>query len=97
MRIPQTRKGIRQGFGSFFRTHPPLDSRIEKVEEEISFLPVKDEYIVTTSRLELIQKRLEVPELSVPSGNGPTLKRKPNLGEGAEKKKEKPTLKRGDE
>lgn len=86
-------------FGSFFRTHPLLDDRIEKVEEEISFLPVKREYIITTSRLGLIQDRLRVPETTFAGSgvNRPTLRRKPTIKGEDEKKKERPTLKRGDE
>jgi len=84
-------------FTSFFRTHPTLESRIEKVEEEIGLLPQKEYYIVTSSRLGLVQDRLRVQEVLTPVSN-PGLKRRPTLKRDEEElKREKPTLKRGDD
>ena len=99
-------------FASFWRTHPTHEQRIVKVQEEISYLPVKDEYILNGSQFERVKARLiEIdnsllaPGSSAAGGAGkrPTLKRKTNRegteGDSEEKptlKKDRPTLKRDD-
>lgn len=94
-------------FAGFWRTHPAVDSRIEKVQEEISFLPPKDEYVLTTSEFDRVKARLlaidnQILTPGTTDGEGgakrPTLKRKTNT-DTTEKEKptlknEKPTLKR---
>lgn len=86
-------------FASFWRTHPTVDSRIEKVQEEISYLPPKDEYILNTSDFEKVKSRLiAMDNKRITPGSGedqggskrPTLKRKTNTDKSEE---EKPTLK----
>ena len=94
-------------FASFFRTHPPVEDRIVKVQEEIGFLPVKDEYVVTTSEFDNVKQRLIAIDnkLMAPGAAGsagptkrPTLKRKTNTDrserEEPELKDDRPTLKR---
>ncbi len=94
-------------FASFFRTHPAVDSRITKVQEEIGYLPPKDEYVVTTSEFNRVKARLIAIDnkLATPgsgdSGAGskrPTLKRKTNTDRSEKEeptlKEDKPTLKR---
>ena len=94
-------------FASFFRTHPPVENRIVKVQEEIGFLPVKDEYVVTTSEFDQVKQRLIAIDnkLMAPGATGstgptkrPTLKRKTNTDrserEEPELKDDRPTLKR---
>ncbi|MFQ5740772.1 MAG: M48 family metallopeptidase [Acidobacteriota bacterium] len=86
-------------FAGFFRTHPSVDSRIAKVQEEISYLPPKEEYVVDTSefdrvkaRLVAIDNKLVTPGLGGKSApKRPTLKRKTNTDRS---EKEKPTLKK---
>ncbi|MDA2927591.1 M48 family metallopeptidase [Acidobacteria bacterium AH-259-G07] len=86
-------------FTSFWRTHPTTESRIEEVQEEISLLPPKEEYVVNGSEFERVKARLvEIANQRERSGSQgqadakrPTLKRKTNTGR---KGKEKPTLKR---
>ncbi len=94
-------------FAGFFRTHPTPDSRIEKVQKEISYLPAKEEYRVSSSEFEQVKTRLiEIDNQRLQPGTSqgqadakrPTLKRKTNTG-GTEKeepalKKDRPTLKR---
>ncbi len=86
-------------FSGFFRTHPNVESRIEKVQGEISFLPSKDEYVLTTSEFDKVKSRLIAldnkritPGAAGASGSSkrPTLKRKTNTDNSEE---EKPTLK----
>ena len=97
-------------FASFWRTHPTHESRIVKVQEEISYLPVKDEYILNGSEFERVKARLiEIDNSLLAPGSSaaggaakrPTLKRKTNRegteGDSEEKptlKKDRPTLKR---
>ena len=94
-------------FASFFRTHPPVENRIEEVQKEIGFLPVKDEYVVTTSTFDQVKQRLIAIDnkLMAPGAAGsagptkrPTLKRKTNTDrserEEPELKDDRPTLKR---
>lgn len=93
-------------FASFFRTHPPVEDRIVKVQEEIGYLPEKDEYIVSTSEFDRVKARLIALDnkLATPgSGSGggakrPTLKRKTNTDRSEREeptiKEERPTLKR---
>ncbi len=87
-------------FASFMRTHPSLDNRIEMVQKEISLLPPKDEYLVTTSEFDRIKSRLiQIDNKQMVAGSGaatggakrPTLKRKTNTDR---TESEKPTLKR---
>ena len=85
-------------FSGFFRTHPAVESRIVHVQNEISFLPVKDEYLVTTSEFDRVKSRLIAIDnkLVQPGGAStsgarrPSLKRKTNTNRSEE---EKPTLK----
>ena len=85
-------------FSGFFRTHPAVERRIVHVQNEISFLPVKDEYLVTTSEFDRVKSRLIAIDnkLVQPGGAStsgakrPTLKRKTNTNRSEE---EKPTLK----
>jgi len=88
-------------FASFWRTHPTHESRIEKVQEEISYLPLKDEYVLNSSEFERVKARLIqidnsllTPGSSAGSGGAkrPTLKRRTNR-EGTDSE-EKPTLKK---
>lgn len=93
-------------FSGFFRTHPAVESRIEKVEEEINFLPPKDEYIVSTSEFNRVKSRLVSLDnkqlVAGAEGEGsvkrPTLKRKTNTDrserEEPELQGDRPTLKR---
>lgn len=86
-------------FASFWRTHPLVEDRISRVQEEISYLTVKDEYVVSTSRFEQVKNRLiEIDNNITSSGSGekgapkrPTLKRKTG---GGDKDKDKPALKK---
>lgn len=94
-------------FASFFRTHPPVDDRITKVQEEIGFLPVKDEYVVTSSEFDRVKARLIAMDnkLLTPGSSSatagskrPTLKRKTNTDRSEREeptlKEDRPTLKR---
>jgi predicted Zn-dependent protease len=91
-------------FASFWRTHPSHEERIVKVQEEISYLPVKDEYILNGSEFERVKARLiEIDNSLLAPGSSaaggaakrPTLKRKTNR-EGTEEggSEQKPTLKK---
>ncbi len=96
-------------FASFFRTHPPVENRISNVQEEISFLPAKEEYLVNTSdfdrvksRLVQIDNKLATPGADAGTGaKRPTLKRKTNTDRSERDKptlkRDRPTLKRGDD
>ena len=93
-------------FSSFFRTHPPVEKRIVNVQEEIAFLPVKDQYLVTSSqfnkvksRLVAIDNKLVQPGAAASSGaKRPSLKRRTRKnrseGERPTLKSDRPTLKR---
>ncbi len=94
-------------FTSFFRTHPPVDDRIVKVQGEMSFLPLKEEYVVNTSEFDRVKARLIAIDnkLAAPGSAGsagpskrPTLKRKTNTDrserEEPELQDDRPTLKR---
>jgi predicted Zn-dependent protease len=91
-------------FASFWRTHPSHEERIMKVQEEISYLPVKEEYMLSGSEFERVKARLiEIDNSLLTPGSSaaggaakrPTLKRKTNQ-EGTEEggSEEKPTLKK---
>ena len=85
-------------FSGFFRTHPAVESRITHVQNEISFLPAKEEYLVTGSEFDKIKSRLiamdnkmvQPGSAAAPNSKRPTLKRKTNTDRS---EKEKPTLK----
>lgn len=94
-------------FAGFFRTHPTVENRIEKVQEEMSYLPPHEEYQVNTSEFERVKARLIeldnkliTPGTSAGQGGAkkPTLKRKTNTdrdeSERPTLKKDRPTLKR---
>lgn len=94
-------------FASFFRTHPPVEDRLSKVEEEISYLPIEEETIVTTSEFQRVKERLIAIDnrmMAAVTGDDsggtkrPTLKRKTNTDrserEEPEAKGSRPTLKR---
>lgn len=100
-------KGKPGKFASFFRTHPAVENRITHVQEEISYLPVKDEYLVTTSEFDRVKARLiELDNKLIKPGQAsatggaarPTLKRKTNTDRSERDKPtlKKPTLKRPD-
>lgn len=87
-------------FASFFRTHPTVESRIEKVEGEISHLPPKEEYQITSSEFDRIKARLIAMDNAAAvddalTGAGetkrPTLKRKTGTDR---EERDKPTLER---
>ena len=97
-------------FAGFFRTHPTPESRIEDVQEEISFLPAKGEYVVSGSEFERVKARLiELDYQGIGSGSSqgqaeakrPTLKRRTNTDETERDKptlkKDRPTLKRSED
>ncbi len=94
-------------FAGFFRTHPSVEDRMEKVEEEISYLPIGEETIVTTSEFEKVKQRLIAIDnklMASVSGDDsggakrPSLKRKTNTDRSErdepETKSSRPTLKR---
>ncbi len=79
------------------------------MQEEISYLPRKDEYVVSSSEFERVKARLiEIDQLGIAAGDSqgqaeakrPTLKRRTNT-DGTEReeptlKKDRPTLKRAE-
>jgi predicted Zn-dependent protease len=90
-------------FASFFRTHPSADSRIAEVQQEISYLPVKDEYRVNTSDFDRVKARLvaidnklmaAASSVSGEPTKRPTLKRKTNTDRS---EREEPELKDDEE
>lgn len=95
-------------FAGFFRTHPSPEDRIKRALQEQSFLPVKEEYVVTSSEFDRVKSRLvAIDNKLTPSGSSgsggakkPTLQRRTGTsddGDGKEKptlKKDRPTLKR---
>ena len=94
-------------FAGFFRTHPAVEDRVERVTEEISYLPVGEETIVTTSEFQKVKQRLVAIDnklmaaVSGTEGEGtkrPSLKRKTNTDRSErdepETKSSRPTLKR---
>lgn len=94
-------------FAGFFRTHPAVEDRVERVTEEISYLPVGEETIVTTSEFHKVKQRLVAIDnklmaaVSGTEGEGtkrPSLKRKTNTDRSErdepETKSSRPTLKR---
>lgn len=94
-------------FSSFFRTHPPVEDRIESVQTEISYLPGKEEYVVNTSEFDRVKARIIALDNRLqPTGTGqvagapkrPTLKRRTNTDREEREEptlnKDRPTLKR---
>lgn len=94
-------------FAGFFRTHPSVENRIQKVQEEISYLPPHQEYVLNTSEFERVKARLiqidnkqMTPGTSGGEGGAkkPTLKRKTNTDRDESDKptlkKDRPTLKK---
>ena len=92
-------------FASFFRTHPPVEDRISKVQEEMSYLPRKDQYRVNTTGFDKIKSRLIAADnkRAIPGSRSgdvkrPTLKRKTRTSRNdtgtSTSKKSRPTLKR---
>ena len=89
-------------FTGFFRTHPPVEDRITKVQKEISLLPKKDEFRVNTTDFDEIKARLKASDnqrITAGSQTGgkkrPTLKRKTrNPDDTGTVTKDRPTLKR---
>jgi predicted Zn-dependent protease len=94
-------------FAGFFRTHPAVENRQERVADEISFLPVGEETIVTTSEFQKVKRRLVAIDnklLAAVSGDDaggskrPSLKRKTNTDRSERDepgtKSSRPTLKR---
>mgnify|MGYP006294923247 CR=1 FL=1 len=94
-------------FAGFFRTHPSVEDRMEKVEAEIEQLPIEEETIITTSEFQKVKQRLiAIDNRMMASVTGdesggskrPTLKRKTNTDRSErdepETKSSRPTLKR---
>jgi len=94
-------------FAGFFRTHPSVEDRMEKVEAEIEQLPIDEETIITTSEFKKVKQRLiAIDNRMMASVTGdesggskrPTLKRKTNTDRSErdepETKSSRPTLKR---
>lgn len=94
-------------FAGFFRTHPAVEDRVDRVTTEISFLPVGEETVVTTSEFQKVKQRLVAIDnklmaaASGTEGEGtkrPSLKRKTNTDRSErdepETKSSRPTLKR---
>ncbi|MBI4444377.1 MAG: M48 family metalloprotease [Acidobacteria bacterium] len=87
-------------FAGFFRTHPTVENRITKVQQEMGFLPPKDEYLLSASEFDRVKARLiEIDNKQLVAGTStgqgaakkPTLKRKTNTDRD---ETTKPTLKR---
>ncbi|MDO8584400.1 MAG: M48 family metalloprotease, partial [bacterium] len=75
-------KNSRLGGSSFWRTHPSLDDRMERVEEEARYLTPKANYVTDTSEFHDIQKLIKKGRLEInktrkeEDKTRPTLKRK---------------------
>ncbi|MBI1745539.1 MAG: M48 family metalloprotease [Acidobacteria bacterium] len=94
----------------WFRTHPSTNDRMTQAQNEMTYLPSKDEYVINTSEFDKVKNRIlaidNPVKLAGADGNSkdrkrPTLKRRTNSGEDREGdedrpslKKDKPTLKR---
>jgi predicted Zn-dependent protease len=87
-----------------FSSHPPTTERIQKTQQEIAtILPVRDEYIVSTSEFDLVKQRLREMQMrnkaqEAQSEDKPTLRKRTEQQKGKEQKTEKdddrPVLKR---
>ena len=111
-KLQEKEKNKPGAFSSFWRTHPPVEDRIAKVQTEMTYLPSKSEAMMSTSDFDRVKKRLiEIDnKLLTPGSSGPgaakkpTLKRKTNQERTDQEKptlerdgKQRPTLKRADE
>jgi predicted Zn-dependent protease len=70
-----------------FSTHPPTPDRIEATQKEIAtILPVRDEYIVTTSEFDTVKHRLQMIDsnqrVKNTSPNKPTLRKRTDQNKG---------------
>ncbi|MDO8557668.1 MAG: M48 family metalloprotease [bacterium] len=93
-------KDQKLGGTSFWRTHPSLNDRMERVEQEARYLPPKANYVTDTSEFVEIQKAIREERLGIAkvreaeNKDGPKLKR-PGEGDGQEPETPgRPTLKR---
>ena len=83
-----------------FASHPPLESRVSKVQRQTDTkLPSRLHYVVTTSEFDDVRTRLAVLENrgKVSDGrkeNRPTLRRLPNKSDESTVEDDRPTLKR---
>lgn len=51
-------KNQKLGVSSFWRSHPSLDDRMERVEEEARYLPSKEQYLITSKAYSEIQRMI---------------------------------------
>ena len=83
-----------------FASHPPLDSRVSKIQRQTdATLPSRLHYVVTTSEFDDVRTRLAVLEnrgrvSDEKKENRPTLRRMPNKSDESTADDERPTLKR---
>lgn len=94
----------------WFRTHPTTNDRVSQAQNEMTYLPAKDEYTINTSEFDRVKNRILAIDNPVKLAGGengpkdrkrPTLKRRTNSGDSTDGdedrpslKKDKPTLKR---
>jgi hypothetical protein len=62
---------------SWFRTHPPFYTRMERTYEEITILPESEDAVDDTSEFRRVQRRLQrvVEELAKKDRQAPSLRR----------------------
>jgi len=87
-----------------FADHPPTPERIRNIQEEIArILPVRDEYVVTTSEFDVVKARLRMiqnrSKLANSDPNKPTLRKRTDKDSGSGSQDgqgddDRPTLKR---
>jgi len=87
-----------------FADHPPTPERIRNIQEEIArILPVRDEYVVTTSEFDVVKARLRMiqnrSKLSNSDASKPTLRKRTDKDPGngtqdGQSDDDRPTLKR---
>ncbi len=89
-----------------FADHPPTPERIRNIQEEIArILPVRSEYVVTTSEFDVVKARLKMiqnrSKLSNSDASKPTLRKRSDSGSGSgnpdsssDSDDDRPTLKR---
>jgi predicted Zn-dependent protease len=85
-----------------FASHPPIENRVAKIQKQTETkLPVRAQYVVSTSEFDDVKTRAAVLEnrgkiRDDGKDNRPTLRRRSNQGEQSTTEEDRPTLKRRD-
>lgn len=89
-------KNQKLGTSAFWRSHPSLDDRMERVEEEVRYLPTRESYMITSKEYPEVQRAIWESRIKIYEEVAKQDKNRPTLMKRKKQEKDPPEKPEGD-